>query len=48
MRGGIKSIYTPIYDVNLYELLKTYANLNAQKSFQNKYSKITCFNKNRQ
>ena len=34
MRGGIKSIYTPIYDVNLYELLKTYANLNAQKSFQ--------------
>ena len=34
MRGGIKSIYTPIYDVNLYELLKTYANINAQKSFQ--------------
>ncbi len=34
MRGGIKSIYTPIYDVNLYELLKTYANINAQKLFQ--------------
>ena len=34
MRGGIKSIYTPIYDVSLYELLKTYANINAQKSFQ--------------
>ena len=34
MRGGIKSINTPIYDVNLYELLKTYANLNAEKSFQ--------------
>ena len=34
MRGGIKSIYTPIYDVNLYELLKTYANINTQKSFQ--------------
>ena len=34
MRGGIKSIYTPVYDVNLYELLKTYANINAQKSFQ--------------
>ena len=34
MRGGIKSIYTPIYDVNLYELLKTYAIINSQKSFQ--------------
>ena len=34
MSGGIKSIYTPIYDVSLYELLKTYANINAQKSFQ--------------
>ena len=34
MRGGIKSIYTPVYDVNLYELLKTYANINAQKSYQ--------------
>tara|TARA_B100001057_G_scaffold497871_1_gene603220 strand:+ start:2991 stop:3731 length:741 start_codon:yes stop_codon:yes gene_type:complete len=34
MRGGIKSIYTPIYDVSLYELLKTYANINSQKSFQ--------------
>ena len=34
MKGGIKSIYTPIYDVSLYELLKTYANINAQKSFQ--------------
>ena len=34
MRGGIKSIYTPVYDVSLYELLKTYANIKAQKSFQ--------------
>ena len=34
MTGGIKSIYTPIYDVSLYELIKTYANINAQKSFQ--------------
>ncbi len=34
MRGGIKSIYTPIYDVSLYQLLKTYANINTQKSFQ--------------
>jgi len=34
MRGGIKSIYTPVYDISLYELLKAYANINAQKSFQ--------------
>ena len=34
MRGGIKSIYTPTYDISLYELLKTYANINTQKSFQ--------------
>ena len=34
MRGGIKSIYTPVYELSLYELLKTYANINAQKSFQ--------------
>ena len=34
MKGGIKSIYTPIYDVSLFELLKTYANINAQQSFQ--------------
>ncbi len=34
MRGGIKSIYTPVYDISLYELLKTYANINTQKSFQ--------------
>ena len=35
MKGGIKSIYTPVYDINLYELLKTYAYINMQKSFQN-------------
>ena len=34
MRGGIKSIYTTVYDISLYELLKTYANINTQKSFQ--------------
>ncbi len=34
MKGGIKSINTPIYDVNLYELLKSYADINMQKSFQ--------------
>ena len=34
MKGGIKSINTPIYKVNLYELLKTYANIKMQKAFQ--------------
>ena len=31
MKGGIKSINTPIYDVTLYDLLKTYANFKMQK-----------------
>ncbi len=35
MKGGIRSINTPIYDVSLYELLKTYANIEMQKTFQN-------------
>tara|TARA_B110000971_G_scaffold199093_1_gene216147 strand:- start:1238 stop:1978 length:741 start_codon:yes stop_codon:yes gene_type:complete len=34
MKGGIKSINTPIYKVNLYELLKTYATIKMQKAFQ--------------
>ena len=34
MKGGIKSINTPIYDINLYELLKAYANINMQKAYQ--------------
>ena len=34
MKGGIKSIYTSKYDLSLYELLKSYANLQMQKSFQ--------------
>tara|TARA_Y100000817_G_C16768372_1_gene504950 strand:+ start:204 stop:944 length:741 start_codon:yes stop_codon:yes gene_type:complete len=34
MKGGIRSINTPVYDVSLYELLKTYANFQMQKSFQ--------------
>ena len=34
MKGGIRSINTPIYDISLYELLKTYANIQMQKSFQ--------------
>ena len=27
MKGGIRSINTPVYDITLYELLKTYSNL---------------------
>ncbi len=34
MKGGIKSIYTPEYDISLYELLKTYSSLKMQKAFQ--------------
>ena len=33
MKGGIRSINTPTYDVTLYELLKTYSNIQMQKSF---------------
>ncbi len=35
MKGGIRSINTPIYDVSLYELLKTYSNIQMQTTFQN-------------
>ena len=34
MKGGIRSINTPIYDVSLYDLLKTYSTLKMQKQFQ--------------
>ena len=34
MKGGIRSINTPIYDISLYELLKTYSIIQVQKSFQ--------------
>ena len=34
MKGGIRSIYTPVYDISLYELLKTYSTLKMQKAFQ--------------
>ncbi len=33
-RGGIRSIYNPIYKVTLYEVLKVYAELKTQSSFQ--------------
>ena len=35
MKGGIRSINTPIYDISLYELLKSYAAVQMQKTFQN-------------
>ncbi len=35
MKGGIRSINTPVYDVSLYELLKTYSGIQMQKTFQN-------------
>ena len=35
MKGGIRSINTPIYDVSLYELLKSYSVIQMQKTFQN-------------
>ena len=35
MKGGIRSINTPIYDISLYEFLKTYSNIQMQKTFQN-------------
>jgi len=35
IKGGIRSINTPVYDISLYELLKTYANIQMQKTFQN-------------
>jgi segregation and condensation protein A len=34
MKGGIRSINTPVYDVSLYELLKSYATIQMQKTFQ--------------
>ena len=33
-KGGIRSIYNPVYKVTLYDLLKTYAELKTQSSFQ--------------
>ena len=35
MKGGIRSINTPIYEVSLYELLKTYSSIQMQKTFHN-------------
>ena len=34
MKGGIRSINNPVYNINLYELLKSYATLKMTKAFQ--------------
>ncbi len=34
MKGGIRSINNPIYNVTLYELLKSYSNIKVQSMFQ--------------
>ena len=34
MKGGIRSIKTPVYDVSLYELLKAYSVIRMQKAFK--------------
>ena len=48
MKGGIISINTPIYNVSLYELLKTYSNIQMQKTFQNiSIPKLPCVNNGR-
>ncbi len=33
-KGGIKSIYNPVYKVTLYELLKAYSEIKTQSAFQ--------------
>jgi len=35
IKGGIRSINTPVYNVSLYELLKTYSSIQMQKTFNN-------------
>ena len=35
MKGGIRSINTPAYNITLYELLKSYSEIQMQKTFQN-------------
>ena len=34
MKGGIRSINSPTYDISLYMLLKTYSSIQSQKTFQ--------------
>ncbi len=34
MKGGIRSVNTPVYNISLYELLKSYATLKMRRAFQ--------------
>ena len=34
MKGGIRSVNTPVYNISLYELLKSYATLKMKRAFQ--------------
>ena len=34
IKGGIRSVNTPVYKVSLFELLKTYSSIKMQKAFQ--------------
>ena len=34
MKGGIRSINNPVYNVTLYELLKSYSNIKVQSMYQ--------------
>ena len=34
IKGGIRSVNTPVYDISLYELLKSYSTLQMQKAFK--------------
>ena len=34
MKGGIRSVNSPVYKVSLYDLLKTYSTIKMQKAFQ--------------
>ena len=43
MKGGIRSINTPVYSLSLYELLKTYSSIQMQNISKYKHSKITSF-----
>jgi segregation and condensation protein A len=47
IKGGIRSINKSVYDVSLYELLKTYSNIQMLKTFQNiNIPKLPVFNTN--
>ena len=42
MKGGIRSINTPVYDVSLYELIKTYSSFQMQKTLAARFQWREC------